>query len=125
MTTLASLEPEIMMIIFAGMAFVLILMSGIFWFAWHEERRKSTFKLLKEREQTNREIAAYVAEGSISPDDAERLIRAMGPTNESAQEKFMGVVAGLDIEGIGESLENFGINVDKCRRRKADAAPST
>lgn len=28
-----------------------------------------------EREQTRREIAAYVAEGAISPDDAERIIQ--------------------------------------------------
>jgi len=30
----------------------------------------------KERERTRREMAAYVAEGSISPDDAERLLKA-------------------------------------------------
>lgn len=33
----------------------------------------------KEREQSKREIAAYVAEGSISPQDAERLLRADRP----------------------------------------------
>ncbi len=32
------------------------------------------------KEQTRREIAAYVAEGSISPDDAERIIRAKSPS---------------------------------------------
>lgn len=32
----------------------------------------------KERERTKREIAAYVAEGSMSPDEGERLIRAAG-----------------------------------------------
>lgn len=30
----------------------------------------------KEREQSRREIAAYVAEGSMSPDEGERLLRA-------------------------------------------------
>jgi len=30
----------------------------------------------KAREETRREMAAYVAEGSISPDDAERLLKA-------------------------------------------------
>ncbi|TVQ30534.1 MAG: hypothetical protein EA376_12895 [Phycisphaeraceae bacterium] len=30
----------------------------------------------KERERTRREVAAYVAEGSISPEDAERLLKA-------------------------------------------------
>jgi len=31
------------------------------------------------REKTRREIAAYVAEGSISAEDAERMIRAATP----------------------------------------------
>ena len=30
----------------------------------------------KERERTRRELAAYVAEGSMTPDDAERLLKA-------------------------------------------------
>lgn len=30
----------------------------------------------KAREQTKREVAAYVAEGTISPQDAERIINA-------------------------------------------------
>lgn len=30
----------------------------------------------REREQTRRELAAYVAEGSISPEDAEKLLAA-------------------------------------------------
>lgn len=30
----------------------------------------------KEREQSRREIAAYVAEGTMSPEDGEKLIRA-------------------------------------------------
>jgi hypothetical protein len=34
------------------------------------------------REQTKREIAAYVAEGSISPDDAERILKADMPVWE-------------------------------------------
>lgn len=33
----------------------------------------------KERERSRREIAAYVAEGSMSPDDAERLLKAAQP----------------------------------------------
>lgn len=32
----------------------------------------------REREQSRREIAAYVAEGSMTPDDAERILNA-GP----------------------------------------------
>lgn len=30
----------------------------------------------RQREQTRREVAAYVAEGSMTPDDAERILRA-------------------------------------------------
>lgn len=33
----------------------------------------------RQREQSRREIAAYVAEGSMSPDDAERILRAESP----------------------------------------------
>lgn len=36
-----------------------------------------------QREKTRREIAAYVAEGSISPDDAERMIRAASTSANS------------------------------------------
>lgn len=32
----------------------------------------------REREQTRREIAAYVAEGTMAPDDAERILNAGG-----------------------------------------------
>jgi len=32
--------------------------------------------ITKHREQTRRELAAYVAEGSMTPDDAERLLKA-------------------------------------------------
>lgn len=33
----------------------------------------------KQREQTKREVAAYVAEGSMTPDEAERLLKADAP----------------------------------------------
>lgn len=33
----------------------------------------------KNQEETKRELAAYVAEGSITPEDAERIIKADGP----------------------------------------------
>ena len=34
---------------------------------------------IKERERTRREVAAYVAEGSITPEDAERMLTARSP----------------------------------------------
>jgi hypothetical protein len=37
----------------------------------------------KQREQTKRELAAYVAEGSMTPDEAERLLKA-GPDERKA-----------------------------------------
>lgn len=76
MSTLASIEPEIVSIIFGGMVFVLLLIGGICWYSWHDDHRKRAFKLQKERETTHREIAAYVAEGSMTPDQGERLMRA-------------------------------------------------
>ena len=82
MITLAEIKPEVFILAFGGMGFVIVLLGGIFWYSWHEERRKMSFKLQKEREQTHREIAAYIAEGSISPDDGERLIHAMGKTDD-------------------------------------------
>lgn len=35
----------------------------------------------KQTEQTRREVAAYVAEGSMSPQDAERILKAKMPTD--------------------------------------------
>lgn len=32
--------------------------------------------ITKQREQSRRELAAYVAEGSMTPDDAERMLKA-------------------------------------------------
>ena len=37
----------------------------------------------RQRESTKREIAAYVAEGSMTPEDAERIIRAGKSDKES------------------------------------------
>ncbi len=51
--------------IFGGMAFVIaiILIS-----------KRASLKAVREREETKREIAAYVAEGSITPEEGARLI---------------------------------------------------
>jgi len=35
----------------------------------------------KERERSRRELAAYVAEGSMTPDDAERLLSTAQPSD--------------------------------------------
>ncbi len=41
----------------------------------------------RQREQSRREIAAYVAEGSISPDDAVRMLAAGKTTGELGDER--------------------------------------
>ena len=41
-------------------------------------------KQTAEREQTRREVAAYVAEGSMTPDEGERLLRAGEPDDAEA-----------------------------------------
>lgn len=41
----------------------------------------------KQREQSRREIAAYVAEGSISPDDAVRMLAAGKTKGELADDR--------------------------------------
>jgi uncharacterized membrane protein YcjF (UPF0283 family) len=44
----------------------------------------------REREKSRREIAAYVAEGSISPDDGAKLISAGGKLKDRIAEKLSG-----------------------------------
>lgn len=54
---------------------------------------------VKQTEATKRELAAYVAEGSITPETAERLLAAGAPTNWSEQ------VAGLLQTGMIDSSQ--------------------
>ena len=49
----------------------------------------------RSREESRREISAYVAEGSITPIEAERILRAGGPKTIR--------------ESIGEALERHGV----------------
>lgn len=49
--------------------------------------RKSV--LHKEREQTRREVAAYVAEGSMTADEAERILRAAPPKSPAASDEWI------------------------------------
>ncbi|MGP1308905.1 MAG: hypothetical protein ACTS27_01755 [Phycisphaerales bacterium] len=41
----------------------------------------ATISGTKERERSRRELAAYVAEGSMTPDDAERLLSTAQPSD--------------------------------------------
>lgn len=55
-------------------------------------------KQTREREQTKREVAAYVAEGTIQPDDAAKILNAGGGDRESSaaeQQIASGVAWGM------------------------------
>ncbi|GAB4549608.1 MAG: hypothetical protein Tsb0013_10990 [Phycisphaerales bacterium] len=64
-------EEGIMFIVIMGIGglVVLLLFTVVIPVALHHKNEK-------EREQTKREIAAYAAEGSISPEDATAMIKA-------------------------------------------------
>ncbi|MCA9303469.1 MAG: hypothetical protein KC996_05040 [Phycisphaerales bacterium] len=70
----AGSHPIVPIMIFGSFALVgsLAIMFGL--------GRKIT--LIKEREKSRREIAAYVAEGSMTPEDAERLLNSMNPKQD-------------------------------------------
>lgn len=53
-----------------------------------EERRKTA--QTREFEESRREIAAYVAEGTIKPDEAARLLEPGRPMKQRILEKVMG-----------------------------------
>ncbi len=53
------------------------------------------FYRIRQREQTRREIAAYVAEGSITPSDGEKLMRAAAYDPEAESAARVVVEAGM------------------------------
>ncbi|MFG0329466.1 MAG: hypothetical protein ACF8PN_06140 [Phycisphaerales bacterium] len=63
--TLAGIDEEVMIIILAGIGLATV------WVCVSNIRRMYQ---ARQREVTRREVAAYVAEGSISPDDAANLL---------------------------------------------------
>ena len=67
--TLASDMPEFIVVVAVVAASLVGLFSALF--AWKHRLEKS-----RNRDQLQREIAAYVAEGSMTADEGERLIRA-------------------------------------------------
>lgn len=70
---LASIEKgEITVVVILGcIAVSIIAMSTVY---YHQKN--------KLREKTKQEIAAYVAEGSMTPEDAERIIKAGNESDE-------------------------------------------
>ncbi|RMH27452.1 MAG: hypothetical protein D6693_05375 [Planctomycetota bacterium] len=86
MSTLAITNTEFTIAI-VGMGFTLVLLGVIFRFVKWDEARKAALNLEAEREQTHREIAAHVAAGALSTDDAERLIHAMWEADDASIDK--------------------------------------
>jgi hypothetical protein len=77
---LASGNEAMMVVLFGGpfaVAIVAIVADAI---------RK--VKQTKAKEESRREIAAYVAEGSISPDDAAKLLASGGSLADKIKEKL-------------------------------------
>jgi hypothetical protein len=73
-------DSEVLMVLFGGgivVAVVAIITEAV---------RK--IAQTKSREETRREIAAYVAEGTISPDDAAKLLAAGGSIKEQLANKL-------------------------------------
>lgn len=56
-----------------------LMVIGVVCLVVYEIRKAS---MHRQTEQTRREIAAYVAEGSISPQDAERILKARMPIDD-------------------------------------------
>jgi len=70
-----------------GMVFIMTFFGIVFRFAKWDSTRKSGLKLEAAREKTHREIAAHVAAGALSTDDAERLIHAMWEADAASIDK--------------------------------------
>lgn len=67
--TLADIEGEVIAFIAVAGSMIIALVSIVA----HAIRAAS---MTRQREQSRREIAAYIAEGSMSPDEGERLLNA-------------------------------------------------
>lgn len=78
-TLLAMNDEEVMKMIALVFAFIvaIIAMFGGGAHAQFKRRLRLEEKLRSRREETYSEIAAYIAEGTITPEEGERLIRAM------------------------------------------------
>lgn len=69
MTVLAEFPTELLGLVSIVGGFIVVVVSIVY---------ASQLRMNKQREETRREIAAYVAEGSISADDARKILEASG-----------------------------------------------
>ena len=81
MGVLASEGGDLVMVVMFGGGMVVAVVAII-----AESIRKTA--QTRHREESRREIAAYVAEGSISADDAARLLAAGGSIGDKLKEKL-------------------------------------
>jgi hypothetical protein len=75
------MEDSIALMVLFGGGMIAVIVSVVV-----DARRKTA--QTKEREESRREIAAYVAEGSISADDAAKLLSAGGSLGDKVKEKL-------------------------------------
>jgi hypothetical protein len=82
---------------FLGMdenAAILVMAIGVIGAILYAIKTFKEIKHTREREQTKREIAAYVAEGTIRPDDAAKILNAGGaPQSSEAEQQIASAVA--------------------------------
>ena len=80
-TMLASDVGDLSMVVLFGGGFCVAIVAII------AEAVRKTIQT-KAREESRREIAAYVAEGTITPDDAAKLLAAGGSIGEQIKQKI-------------------------------------
>ncbi|MCA9287053.1 MAG: hypothetical protein KDA05_00625, partial [Phycisphaerales bacterium] len=86
LNTLAASDDELKIAVVGLGAIIVIVLSVL-----HTVRKTTE---VRERERTRREVAAYVAEGSMSPDEAARVLSA-GMSEEVAAQLARGVSWGM------------------------------
>ena len=101
-----AIETNALILALAGMGLIIIWVLAASVVSIHKTRS---------REETRREMAAYVAEGSIDPEQAQKLLQA--ETNELEKKIGDAVMWGTISAGKAESL------IRAARASNADPAP--
>lgn len=101
--TLAVGDDELKLAVLMVVAIVVIVLAVL-----HTVRKTTE---VRERERTRREIAAYVAEGSMTPDEAARVLSA-GMSEEVAAQLARGVSWGMisanKVKKFNEAMQSGG-----------------
>lgn len=103
LNTLAASDDELKIAVVGLGAIIVIVLSVL-----HTVRKTTE---VRERERTRREVAAYVAEGSMSPDEAARVLSA-GMSEEVAAQLARGVSWGMisanKVKKFNEAMQSGG-----------------